>query len=133
MNTKIKIAAAMAVGLVAGATLIGAAFAAPRMMAGRAAYGYGMMSGYSGSAVAGTPSIADMNAFMDGYRNADGSIDVGRMHADVASGAVRMPHALGAQRDRSDAPQRGRGMMSAPGADGGSGYGYGYGMMGSSY
>lgn len=140
MNSKIKIAVAMATGLVAGATLIGAAFAAPQMMTGPAAngYGYGMMRSYGGSAT-GTPSIADMNAFMDRYRVPDGSIDFDRMHADVASGAVTMPYTgrsvAGARipRSRSGSGVRlsGSRMMGGTGAIGG--YTTGYGMMGSSY
>ena len=139
MNTKIKIAAAMATGLLAGATLVGAAFASPGTATNPTAYGYGMMRSYGSSVTTGTPSIADMNSFMDRYRSSNGSIDFNRMHADVASGAVAMPHVGGAGAARhmsrnlsgSGSAPRGSGMMSGTSTTGGSGAGYG--MMGSSY
>ena len=139
MNTKIKIAAAMVTGLMAGATLTGAAFAAPVTATNPTAYGYGMMRSSGSSTTTGTPSIADMNSFMDRYRSSNGSIDFNRMHADVASGAVAMPHVGGVgaaghmsrNLSGSGSALRGSGMMSGFGTTGGSGAGYG--MMGSSY
>jgi len=139
VNTKIKIAAAMATGLLAGATLVGAAFASPGTATSPTAHGYGMMRSYGSSVTTGTPGIADMNSFMDRYRSSNGSIDFNRMHADVASGAVAMPHVGGAGAARhmsrslpgSGSAPRGSGMMSGTGTTGGSGAGYG--MMGSSY
>jgi len=139
VNTKIKIAAAMVTGLMAGATLVGAAFAAPVTAANPTAYGYGMMRSSGSSTTTGTPSFADMNSFMDRYRSSNGSIDFNRMHADVASGAVAMPHMRGAGAARhmsrnlsgSNSAPRGSSMMSGSGSTGGSGVGYG--MMGSSY
>jgi len=139
MNTKIKIAAAMVTGLVAGATLVGAAFASPVSTTSSTAYGYGMMRSSGSATTTGTPTVADMNTFMDRYRSANGSIDFNRMHADVASGAVAMPHVGGAGAARhmsrslsgSSSPLRGSGMMSGTSTSGGSGAGYG--MMGSSY
>ena len=131
MNTKIKIAA-MATGLLAGATLVGAAFASPGTATNPTAYGYGMMRSYGSSVTTGTPSIADMNSFMDRYRSSNGSIDFSRMHADVASGAVAMPHVGGAGAARHMSRNlSGSGMMSGSGSTSGSGAGYG--MMGSSY
>lgn len=139
MNTKIKIAAAMVTGLVAGATLVGVAFATPSATTNPTAYGYGMMRSYGSSTTTGTPSIAEMNSFMDRYRNSNGSIDFNRMHADVASGAVTMPHVgvPGAARHMSrnlsgtGSPARGSGMMGVTSTN--RGPGAGYGMMGSSY
>jgi hypothetical protein len=139
VNTKIKIAAAMVTGLMAGATLVGAAFAAPVATTSPTAYGYGMMSSSGASTTTGTPSFADMNSFMDRYRSSNGSIDFDRMHADVASGAVAMPHVRGAGAARhmsgnlseSGSAPRGSGMMSGTNTTGGSGAGHG--MMGSSY
>lgn len=139
MNTKIKIAAAMVTGLVAGATLVGAAFATPSATTNPTAYGYGMMRSYGSSTTTGTPSIADMNSFMGRYRTSNGSIDFNRMHADVVSGVVAMPHMRGVGATRhmsrnlsgSGSALRGSGMMSGFGTT--SGPGAGYGMMGSSY
>jgi len=138
VNTKIKIAA-MVTGLMAGATLVGAAFAAPVTATNPTEYGYGMMRSSGSSTTTGTPSIAAMNSFMDRYRSSNGSIDFNRMHADVASGAVAMPHVSGAAAARhmarnlsgQSSPLRGSGMMSGTSTIGGPGAGYG--MMGSSY
>jgi hypothetical protein len=91
MNTKIKIAAGMFAGLIAGVMLVGTAVAAPRMMATPTFYGYGMMRTTGSSSVYGRPTVAEMNAFMSRYVTADGSIDVNRMHADVTSGNVAPP------------------------------------------
>jgi len=103
MNTKIKIAAGMFAGLIAGTTLVGTAVAAPRMMTTPAFSGYGMMRSLDTSGTFGTSVLAEMNAFMDQYRTANGSIDVNRMHADVVSGKVTPPF---------------RGMMGSLGASG---------------
>lgn len=139
MNTKIKIAAAMVTGLMAGATLVGAAFAVPVATTSPTAYGYGMMSSFGSSTTTGTPSFADMNSFMDRYRSSNGSIDFDRMHADVASGAVAMPHVRGAgaarhmSRNLSGSSSRPRGLRMMSGASTPGGSGAGLGMMGSSY
>jgi hypothetical protein len=91
MNTKIKIAAGMFAGLIAGTMLVGTAVAAPRMMTTPAFGGYGMMRSFDASGTFGTSVLAEMNAFMDQYRTANGSIDANRMHADVTSGKVTPP------------------------------------------
>jgi len=130
MNTKTKIAAGTIAGLIAGTTLIGAAFAAPRAVTPFAG-GYGMMRSFGG---AGTTTVADMNSFMDQYRAADGTIDFNRMHSDVANGSITMPH-IGTtsrsgraplNRSASTSATRGSNMMSG-------GYGSGSNMMGSTY
>lgn len=133
MNPKMKIAAAVAGALVAGTALVGTAFAAPRVLAPAPAAGYSMMRPFSGLSAVGTPSVADMNAFMNRYRNNDGSIDVDRMRADVRSGAVTTPCASATPRGTSVPGSRayGPGMMRGSGAA--RGPARGYGMMSSSF
>jgi hypothetical protein len=91
MNTKIKIAAGMFAGLIAGVMLVGTAVAAPRMMATPAVYGYGMMRTLGNSSVPARPTIAEMNAFMSRYVTADGAIDINRMREEAASGQGNPP------------------------------------------
>jgi hypothetical protein len=91
MNTRIKIAAGVFAGLVAGVTLVGTAVAAPRMMTTPSFYGYEMMRAPSTSSISDRPTIAEMNAFMSSYVTADGSIDIGRMRSQVASGQGNPP------------------------------------------
>lgn len=131
MNTKMKIAAGTIAGLIAGTTLVGAAFATPRAMMAPFAGGYGMMRSI---ASVSTTAVADMNSFMNQYRSVDGTIDFNRMHSDVASGSVTMPH-VGATtrsgrtprgRSGSTSVTHGSNMMSGA-------YGTGYNMMGSTY
>jgi hypothetical protein len=138
MNTKIKIAAGMFAGLIAGTMLVGTAFAAPRMMTTQAFSGYGMMRSFDTSGTFDAPAIAEMNAFMNQYRTANGSIDVNRMHADVVSGKVTPPHMQGASGTGSASKsqggrtsyRRGPAMMQGYAPSSGS---TGYGMMGSTY
>lgn len=138
MNTKIKIAAGMVAGLVAGTMLVGTAVAAPRMMGTSTYNGYGMMRTIGAAGTLDVPTIAEMNSFMDQYRTANGSIDVNRMHADVASGKVTPPHMQGASGagNASKAQggrtpyRRGPAMMQGLWSNGSS---TGYGMMGLTY
>ena len=126
-------------GVIAGSTLVGTAFAAPRVLTAAANNGYGMMRSLETSTTFVRPTLEQMTAFMNAYRNADGSIDVTRMHNDVATGQVTPPHmsrtprAGGTvQRPTGPASSRGYGMMGSPRT--GSGVpSAGYGMMGSSY
>jgi hypothetical protein len=139
MNTKIKIAGGILAGLVAGATLMGTAIAAPRATVAPALGGYRMMTSYDASGTFDVPTIAEMNSFMDRYRTTSGSIDVNRMHADVTSGKVKPPcvngtsGARGSSRSQSlpATPSRGSSMMT--GVSTGAGSGIGFGMMGSAY
>jgi hypothetical protein len=139
MNTKLKIAGGILAGLVAGATLVGTAFAAPRIMASPAFDTYGMMRSYDTSGTFDVPSIAEMNSFMNRYRTSAGAIDINRMHSDVTSGKVTPPCLDGAARTKSapgsragrTSPLLGSGMMNGVSSDGGSGLGYG--MMNSTY
>jgi hypothetical protein len=138
MNTKIKIAAGMFAGLIAGTMLVGTAFAAPRMMTTPAFSGYGMMRSFDTSGTFDAPVIAEMNALMNQYRTANGSIDVNRMHADVVSGKVTPPHMQGAPGTGSASKsqggrtsyRRGPAMMQGYAPSSSS---TGYGMMGSTY
>jgi len=138
MNTKIKIAAGMFAGLIAGTMLVGTAVAAPRMMTTPAFGGYGMMRSFDAEGTFDAPTIAEMNSFMDQYRTSDGSIDVNRMHADVVSGKVTPPHMQGAwgtgsaSKSQGGRTSYGRGpaMMQGYAPRGSS---TGYGMMGSTY
>ena len=138
MNTKIKIAAGMFAGLIAGTMLVGTAVAAPRMMTTPAFGGYGMMRSFDTSGTFGTSVLAEMNSFMDQYRTSNGSIDVNRMHADVTSGRVTPSHMRGASGTGSASKsqggrtsyRRGPAMMQGYAPRGSS---TGYGMMGSSY
>lgn len=122
MNTKIKIALAMLVGLLAGAMLVGTAFAVPRMMSLTTDGAYRMMRGFDARDTLARPSAADMNRFMDSYRTSDGSVDYSRMYADVNSGEVTPPCVTGRASARGA-----RTMM------GGYDDRAGYGMMGSVY
>lgn len=123
MNSKAKIVVGVVAGLIAGATVMGAAFAAPRVLSGPAASGYRMMGSVAGSGTVGIPTFAEMRSFMDRYRTSSGAIDVGRMHSDVATGKVTPPclaRSTGATGTRSGRP-------------GQAGQGPGYSMMGRSY
>jgi hypothetical protein len=138
MNTKIKMTVAMLAGIIAGAMLVSTAVAAPRTMSSTAFDGNGMMRSVYGSSTFDRPTIAEMNAFMSGYRTASGSIDVNRMHADVASGRVTPPHMQGVSgaeratksRIGRSAYRRGSTMMQGWPSDSVT---TGYRMMGSSY
>jgi len=139
MKTKIKIAAGMLAGIVAGTMIVGTAFAAPNVLASPAFNGYGMMRSVNTSGTFDVPTIAEMNTFMNQYRTANGSIDVNRMHADVASGKVTPtcltgnPSTKGAS-SQSQAGQtsyrRGPAMMQGLSTDGSSAS---YKLMGSTY
>ena len=122
MNSRTKIAAGVVAGLVAGASLMGAAFAAPQATTGAVPAIYRMMGSAVTSATAGIPTVAEMRSFMNGYRTPSGAIDMNRMHADVTSGKIAPPCVNGAKRGTGSSSQSGQ---SAPGA--------GYGMMGGSY
>ncbi len=121
MNTRTKIVAGAIAGVVAGATLMGAAFAAPQGLGAAAPAVYRMMGSAVTSAAAGIPTVADMQAFMSRYRTSSGAIDMNRMHADVTGGKVTPPCVSGSRRS-AGASSSGQ---AAPGA--------GYGMMGGSY
>lgn len=110
MNTKIKVAFGVITGLIAGVMLVGTAVAVPQMMTAPSFNSYTMMGAASSSGAYDRPIIAEMNAFMDGYRTSNGSIDINRMHDDVVNGNV-----------------------TAPCFDGTSGNSARYGMMGSTY
>lgn len=93
MNTRLKIAAGVIAGLIAGVTLMGTAFAAPALL-GTGAGAWTMMTAPAGSASSTYtrwPTIAEMTAFMNRYRTPNGTIDVQRMHSDIASGKVTPP------------------------------------------
>ena len=119
MNTKGKIAIGIAAGLVAGATLVGTAFAAPLVLG--SAVGAPMMGVYRTAVSTGVPTVADMRRFMDTYRTPDGRIDVNRMHSDVAAGKVTPPCVTSTTGAGTSVP--------APGTRRGTGYG----MMGGTY
>jgi hypothetical protein len=91
MNTKIKIAAGVLAGLIAGVTLVGTAVAAPRMMTAREANGYGMMQATGTSGTYDRATTAEMDAFMSRYVAANGTIDMNRMRAEAASGRFNPP------------------------------------------
>jgi hypothetical protein len=138
MNTKIKIAAGMFAGLIAGVMLVGTAVAAPRMMATPTFYGYGMMRTTGSSSVYGRPTVAEMNAFMSSYVTTDGSIDMNRMRADVTSDKITPPCLDSASeaskgtsaRSERTSYRRGPAMMQGYTSSGSSS---GYNMMGSVY
>lgn len=138
MNTKMKIAAGVLAGLVAGVMLVGTAVAAPRMMAGTAYSGYAMMRSFATSQASDRPSIAEMNRFMNRYRTSDGSIDYNRMHSDVTSGKVTPPYLDGSAGAKSTSEtrtgpgslRRGPAMMSGWTSNDRPA---GYGMMGSTF
>lgn len=138
MNTKIKIAAGMFAGLIAGTMLVGTAVAAPRMMTTPGYSGYGMMRSFDTSGTFGTSVLAEMNSFMDQYRTSNGSIDVNRMHSDVTSGKVTPPHMRAASGSANASKtqggrtsyRRGPAMMQGLSSGGSSA---GYNMMGSTY
>ncbi len=137
MNTKIKIAAGMFAGLIAGTMLVGTAVAAPRMTT-PGFNGYGMMSSFDAEGTFDAPTITEMNSFMDQYRTSNGSIDVNRMHADVVSGKVTPSHMQGEwgtgsgskSQDGRISYGRGPAMMQGYAPSSSS---TGYGMMGSTY
>lgn len=120
MNTKLKIAAGVFAGVIAGTTLLGSAFAAPRSMPFAAFDGYSMMRSAVSSDTFGRPITAEMQAFMDRYRDATGRIDMYRMHTDVVEGRVRSPRHPRVQ-SPAGRPTRFQGMNITP---------RGYGMMG---
>ncbi len=119
MNTKAKIAAGVVTGLIAGASVMGAAFAAPKALVNAAPAVYRTAGPAVGTAAGEAPTIAAMRSFMDAYRTPSGSIDMNRMHADVTSGKVTPPCA--------NRTSSGRGTSSAP--SGQSTQRGGYGMM----
>lgn len=123
MNIRAKIAVGTAAGLVAGASVMGAAFAAPRALLGPATPGYRMMGSATTSGTVGIPTVAEMQTFMQKYRTSSGAVDVNRMHADVASGKVTPPCV--------DGSTRGAGRSSADPV--GPRQGAGFGMMGGTY
>lgn len=120
MSSRIKIAGAVAAGLIAGATVMGAALAAPRTLSNQPFVGYRMMGSTVTSATPGIPTIAEMRSFMNRYRTPSGAIDMNRMHSDVTSGKVTPP-CLNRTSGTSTAP----GAQTAPRG--------GFGMMGGSY
>lgn len=88
MNTKLKIAGGIAVGLLVGATLMGTAFGATRVVAD-APYGRGMFSSRAAtSSIEASGTYRSMLEFMDRYRTPNGSYDMLRMMDDVAAGTV---------------------------------------------
>ena len=139
MNTKmkLKIAAGMLAGIVAGTMLVGTAVAAPQTAPTRGFNAYGMMRSFDTSATFDGTTFAQMNSFMSRYLT-NGGIDFNRMHADVTSGKVKPP-CIGSTVGRKNAPvsprgsaspQRGYGMMSGLTSNNVS---VGSGMMGSVY
>lgn len=138
MRTKTKIAVGVLAGLVAGVTLLGTAFAAPRMLANAGFSPYSMMRSFETSGTFRYPSLSSMLSFMDGYRKSDGSIDLGRMHADVTSGKVKPPCITGSKGTTSTPTPQGRrsSRTYGPSMMGGwtqNGTSTGYGMMGRNY
>jgi len=123
MRSRTKLAAAVTAGLIAGATVMGAALAAPPALTNQPFAGYRMMGSTVTSATPGIPTIAEMRSFINRYRSSSGAIDMNRMHSDVTSGRVTPPCLNRANGDSgtSAAP----GAQTAPRA--------GYGMMGESY
>lgn len=118
MNNRTKIVAGVVAGLVAGASLVGAAFATPQVSNGAVPAVYRMMGTASASTTAGIPTVAEMQSFMNRYRTSSGAIDMNRMHADVTSGKVTPPCA-----NRGTQPSTGTGTGTAGGS----------GMMGRTY
>jgi hypothetical protein len=119
MNARTKLVAAVAAGLVAGATLMGAAYAAPKALTNPAVTGYRMMGSALTSVTAGIPTWTEMQSFMNRYRAPSGAIDMNRMHSDVTTGKVTPP-CLGGRSGTSGssatpsalaAPRTGYGMM----------------------
>lgn len=138
MNMKMKIAAGVLAGLVVGAMLVGTAFAAPRLMANAAFGPYSMMRSAETSGSFSYPSFSSMLSFMDGYRNADGSIDFSRMHADVTRGKVKPPCIAGLNSATSTSAPQGRRSTRGYGPSMMRGWTTndaptGYGMMGRNY
>ena len=123
MNSRTKIAAAVTAGLIAGATVMGAALAAPRTLANQPSTRYRMVGSTVTSPTPGIPTVADMQSFMNRYRTSSGAIDMNRMHSDVASGKVTPPCLNGA--DGASGTSTTPGVQTAPRR--------GYGMMGGSY
>ncbi len=120
MNSRTKIVTGVVAGLIAGASVMGAAFAAPQPLGNAAPAVYRMMESALTSATAGIPVYAEMQSFMDRYRTSSGAIDVNRMHADVTSGRVTPPCLSGRSSGASSSARSGQ---ATPGV--------GYGMMGS--
>ncbi len=138
MNTMIKIATGMFAGLIAGTMLVGTAVAAPRTVSAAGFSGNGMMRSLGASGTFDSSTVAEMNSFMDQYRQADGSIDVNRMHSDVASGKVTPPCAGGTSSTGQTATSQGggRSYRGGPAMMQGQRSGRsstGYQMMGSTY
>jgi len=146
MNTKLKIAAGVIAGVIAGTTLLGSAFAAPQ--AGfLPRYGsFTMMRSTLTTDTRGLPTVIEMQSFMNRYRDAAGRIDMYRMHTDVISGRITPPRHVRPQSPAgrptqspagrptrspgTDASPRGYGMMGARSVPAQT---PGYGMMGNSY
>lgn len=132
MNSKLKIAAGIFAGLIAGSTLMGTAIAAPRAFAPTAPYGTTRQTASTDTTL-GAPSWSEMRSFMNQYRNANGTIDRSRMHRDVTSGKVTPPcltrKATSTTQTGQTAPstRRGPSMMSGWTTSGSTG---GYNMMG---
>ena len=136
MNTKMKIAAGVVAGLIAGTTLMGTAFAGPVTASAPVFGAYGMMRTATASGTFERPTFAEMQSFMNRYRTANG-IDLGRMRNDVSSGKVTPPCFSGAPRSANTSVSPSSGSRSA------GRYGMmrgavpsnrnGYGMMGGTY
>lgn len=112
MNTKMKIAAGVCAGLIAGTTLIGTAFAGPITAAGPVFGGYGMMRSTTASGTLERPTFAEMQSFMNRYRTASG-IDFGRMRRDVSGRGATAPCLFGAQRSENTSVSPSSGSRSA--------------------
>ncbi len=103
MNAKITVVAVMVASLAAGTMLVGAAYAAPRVVTGPTRAPAGIVRPAVTASTFDAPTIDEMNAFMDRYRASDGAIDVSRMHNDIAAGKVTPP-CQGATTPSVDAP-----------------------------
>ena len=130
MKIKLKIAAGVVAGVIAGTTLMGSAFATPRIMSNLVSSGYGMMSSSVATGTFSGSIGADMQSFMDLYRDSTGRIDMNRMHSDVVSGKVTPPRHNRAQSPVTRTPGSGYRMMRGSSAPV---QGSGYGMMGGTY
>lgn len=135
MNTKLKVAAGVVAGLVAGTTLMGAAFAAPRLASAPAAYGYSVLRSFETSGAFGTPTYQKMFDFMNQYRSMPVGFDVARLHAGVTTGTLappRVSRSTGAARASAPTPAGTTGPQTRYRTMGGSA-GPGTGMMGGLY
>jgi len=115
---------------------MGSAFAAPRMLSNPQSIGYRMMGSSATTGTVDRSVLSQMQSFMDRYRDANGRIDMFRMHNDVVSGKVTPPRHSRALRPRGSSarPSTGTPSVRGYGMMGGTapvqGYGSGYGMMG---